>query len=554
MFLKLIKPTFFLVLWLLLNLLQAAFTELTSDEGYYWFYSKRLEWGYYDHPPFLALMIKIGYFFFKNEFGVRLLNVLLNTASIFIVIDLMPGKVLQRNQTYILLLSLPLLSYLAFIVFPDGPLLFFSAVYLWSYKNFLEKKNVSSALLMGVAVALMLYSKYHGVLIVLFTLLSNLKLLRNKLFYLSMSAAIILFTPHIWWQYEHHFITFDYHLQQRTEGFSGRHVFEYISQQILAIGPAFIFIPFVYKARNQFEKTLLYIIIGTLLFFLFTSLKGFVHFHWTSLTIFPFILLAVKYYDDARKKKLFYWLTLPFLFVILLFRLQLMFLIFPINHVNVDYYHGRKLWANEIKSIAQNDPVLFSNEFRESSLYSFYSGKTGVALFSLENRQSQYEIWNYEDSVQDKNVLYVSRYPFPGNDILLTRMGKTVYFKKLNCFSSFYNIPILTNFPQSIKKNSDADVFLSISNGRNKVLHFKCSNDTGNILLLYTIKKENQIIHQEQIKTFSQADSIPVNGSIQMKAKILSSNLSEGAYSISFGFRTGVIEDSYNATYNFTVK
>src|SRR4029078_11645705 len=136
-----------------------------------------------------------------------------------------------------------------------------------------------------------------------------------------------------------------YHLQKRTEDFSGKHVFEYISQQILAIGPGFIFIPFVYKTKNQFEKTLVYVILGTLFFFLFTSLKGFVHFHWTSLIIFPLILLAAKYYDNSKKMKLFYWLMLPFLFIILLFRIQMMFPLLPINHVNVDYYHGRKLWA-----------------------------------------------------------------------------------------------------------------------------------------------------------------------------------------------------------------
>src|SRR5436190_20411959 len=121
-------------------------------------------------------MVKIGYYFFHSELGVRLLNVLLTSAGLWIILGLIPGNLLQKKNTYILLLSLPLLHYLSFIIFPDGPLLFFSAVYLWSYKKFIEKDSVSSALMMAVAVALMLYSKYHGILVVLFTLLSNLKL------------------------------------------------------------------------------------------------------------------------------------------------------------------------------------------------------------------------------------------------------------------------------------------------------------------------------------------------------------------------------------------
>jgi hypothetical protein len=211
-----IRPIYFILFWLLLNLVQAALTELTSDEGYYWFYSQHLEWGYYDHPPFLALIVKIGYYFLHNELGVRLLNMLLTSAGLLIILNLMPWKLLQKTHTYVLLFSLPLLHYLSFIIFPDGPLLFFSAVYLWSYKKFIEKKDIGSSMIMGIAVALMLYSKYHGILIVLFTLLSNLKLLRNKYFYFSMLLSSALFVPHLWWQYQHDFITFDYHLQKIT--------------------------------------------------------------------------------------------------------------------------------------------------------------------------------------------------------------------------------------------------------------------------------------------------------------------------------------------------
>ncbi|MEP6594448.1 MAG: glycosyltransferase family 39 protein [Ginsengibacter sp.] len=549
-----IRPIYFILFCLLLNLVQAALTELTSDEGYYWFYSQNLEWGYYDHPPFLALIVKIGYYFLHNELGVRLLNVVLTSAGLLLVLNLMPWKLLQKTHTYILLLSLPLLHYLSFIIFPDGPLLFFSAVYLWSYRKFIEKKDIGSSVIMGVAITLMLYSKYHGILIVLFTLLSNLKLLRNKYFYFSVLLSFVLFVPHLWWQYRHDFITFDYHLRKRTEGFSSRHILEYISQQILAIGPGFIFIPFVYKTKNQFEKTLVYIILGTLFFFLFTSLKGFVHFHWTSLIIFPLILLAVKYYDDNKKMKLFYWLMLPFLFIIFLFRIQMMFRVLPVNHVNVDYYHGRKLWAKDITSIAHSDPVLFGNQFRESSLYSFYSGQMGVALFSGEDRRSQYEIWNYEDSLQGKNVLYISKYPFPECTTLPTRMGKTLYYYKLPCFHSFYNIPIHSNFPGIINKLTETDINLSIINSRKKTLFFKCKNSQEDVVLFYTIKKGNNLIMEQEIKTFSSTDSIPVNGKLDLRVKILTTQLTEGKYDLSFGFKSHIIEDSYNAIHGFMVR
>ena len=45
---------------------------------------------------------------------------------------------------------------------PDIPLTFFTALFFWQYKQFLEKNSVASALLLGLVMALMLYSKYHG--------------------------------------------------------------------------------------------------------------------------------------------------------------------------------------------------------------------------------------------------------------------------------------------------------------------------------------------------------------------------------------------------------
>lgn len=41
-----------------LNLVQASITELIYDEAYYWYYAQNLAWGYFDHPPMVAFMIR----------------------------------------------------------------------------------------------------------------------------------------------------------------------------------------------------------------------------------------------------------------------------------------------------------------------------------------------------------------------------------------------------------------------------------------------------------------------------------------------------------------
>src|SRR5215212_5881352 len=71
--------------WIILGLIQSRLTELLDDEAYYWVYSKFLDWGYFDHPPMIALLIKLGYTIFPNELGVRFFLLLLNLLSLLII-------------------------------------------------------------------------------------------------------------------------------------------------------------------------------------------------------------------------------------------------------------------------------------------------------------------------------------------------------------------------------------------------------------------------------------------------------------------------------------
>ena len=64
--LKNIRPLFYLT-WLILNLLLAGQTGLLDDEAYYWVYSRFPDWGYYDHPPMIAMLIKAGYAIFPER-------------------------------------------------------------------------------------------------------------------------------------------------------------------------------------------------------------------------------------------------------------------------------------------------------------------------------------------------------------------------------------------------------------------------------------------------------------------------------------------------------
>src|SRR6266540_2293666 len=71
---------------MLARLVCAATVPLAFDEAYYWLWSQHPAGGYYDHPPLIALLIRLGTLIGgDSEFGVRLVCVLLGIPATWAV-------------------------------------------------------------------------------------------------------------------------------------------------------------------------------------------------------------------------------------------------------------------------------------------------------------------------------------------------------------------------------------------------------------------------------------------------------------------------------------
>ena len=230
--------------WLILALAQSASTELIADEAYYWVYSKFPAWGYFDHPPMVAVLIKAGYGIFHNELGVRLMFALLNTLAIVITESLIERK--NPISFYTIVLSLGILQVAGFFAVPDTPLLFFTALFFYTYRSFIQNASWKNTLLLAITIALLFYTKYHGLLIVFFTVLSNLKLfLRWQLWFVAL-LVLIFYSPHLYWQWQHDWISFRYHLfESNVNAYKFSYTTDYLLGQLLLAGPlaGFLLLP-----------------------------------------------------------------------------------------------------------------------------------------------------------------------------------------------------------------------------------------------------------------------------------------------------------------------
>lgn len=439
--------TIFYIGWLLVNLLQAAFTSLQEDEAYYWMYSNFLDWGYFDHPPFIALLIKAGTAVLPGELGVRFFCVLLNTLTVLVVEKLLVNK--NAFLFYAICLSLAVLQIAGFWAVPDVPLIFFTAVFLLVYKRFSDLRSWSNTLLLALTTALLLYSKYHGVFVIFFTLVSNLKLLKDYKVYVCGILAFLLFLPHLWWQYRHEWITFTFQLfEKNAEPYHVGITLKYIISQALVTGPfagvIILVSSIVYRPKTAFERTLKFNAIGILLFFLLNSFRGNIEANWTAPAIVPMIVLTHNYLQEKQRwrKALVKILPLTLLLVVLV-RIVMVADLLPIPAVK-ERFHSWNDWPRELRGKAGNIPVVFLNSYQRASLYRFYSGGESHSLNAYNWRRNNFDYWPIEDSIFGKPVSVINNRDKPFTDSVQTPMG-SVGFSLEPQFTAFSKIAIKTD-------------------------------------------------------------------------------------------------------------
>lgn len=395
-------------IWLLLNIIQAAFLQLDPDEAYYWMYSQQLDWGYFDHPPMIALLIKIGSSWLGGTVGVRLGSILIFAITLYGLWRLV-GKPTERDKLFqfILLASaMPILQLYGFVATPDSPLLLFSVLFFLSYQAFLEKNSWTNTLGLSLIMALLLYSKYHGVLIIFFTVLSNLRLLTNPKFYVAGLVGASLYLPHLYWQYLHDFPTFRYHLAGRNDTYELKYTYNYLLNQLLIFSP--LLLPFIIKVlwkrpQDLLERAFFFVTFGFWAFFFYSTFNGHVEPQWTAVLCIPFVVLLYRRYmvgkEEYRRFHLMVRLTVLLLMVI---RIGLLF---PIPGIQMPFH--RAGWVAELQKEVEGRPVVFIDSYRNPSIYTFYSGQPAYTYTDILYRFNQYDIWDREKEIHGQNILFV---------------------------------------------------------------------------------------------------------------------------------------------------
>jgi hypothetical protein len=480
----------YLIGWTLLNLIQAGFTELFHDEAHYWMFSQHLAWGYWDHPPATPFLIFLGSSILPGELGARLFIVLASTVTVYFLYRLVQPK--DQRLFFAMIFSVFLLHVGGFMAAPDITLVFFASAFLLAYRRYLADANWKNALLLGVLTAGLAYSKYHGALFLLFLFLPNWKLIRKPTFWLIPLLALVLFLPHLAWQYEYDFPTFRYHLIDRgAEPHEWQFIPAYLGGQLLVFGPLMGFIllwgAFKQKATNDFERSLKWCFIGLLGFFFYRSFFERTEANWTATALFPIIYLAYHYVESrASWRKWVYRLAWPSLLLVLVFRIFLIWDFLPEKMNARNEFHNWDVWAQELSELADTLPIVFYNTYRGPSKYQFYAGKEAHAINIWSHSGNQYDLMRKEEeALQGRRVLLVSGHLTDGTAIQPGHLQNT-YYKVVDDFRSYNRLRIkVYDAPEQLRVNEEVYCSIELINPTDQPVDF--SESSRNVKLQYHV-------------------------------------------------------------------
>ena len=383
--------------WWIANLVQAGFTELANDEAYYHMFAERLAWGYFDHPPVTALLVWAGERLFGGELGVRFFFTVLQPLYLWILWRLIrPADAGRRDAALFVVVSAAtlMLQLYGFIAVPDGPRMFTTAVFLLTFKWFSENRR-RAWLWMGIAMALMAYSKYHGALVVLFALAANPRQLLRPALYSSGAVALLLLVPHLVWQYEHDWASFAYHLSGRNSVFRPGYVVEFLANVLVVFNP--FFVPLYVQAWRKVKpqtpvgRALKFLPVAFIVFFMLSSLRGYVQPQWVIVSCFGLVCVLFAYARRHPRTRR-YVMRAGGVTVGLIVLVRLVMIFNPLG-IRFEVFNNPESYA-AIAAEADGRPVVFRYGYAVAAKYAFYTGGEAYCQPNIRYRTHQ---WQFRD-------------------------------------------------------------------------------------------------------------------------------------------------------------
>lgn len=426
----------------LLHLFYMQNASLLVEEAYYWNYAQHFDWGYLDHPPMVAVLIK----FFtaiggSNELSVRIGSLLCWFIAAFFSFKL--SELFTKGSGIYSLLLLTILPYFftqSIVITPDSPLIACWSATLYYLYHSLVLGKPRSWYKAGLWLGLGMLSKYTICLLALATFVYMMtrpegrRWFLRKEPYVAAVIAVFVFSPVIYWNAQHEWVSFLFQSQRRFANVTSFNLPRVFALTLLFLTPVgcWSLLQLGLKkpttlSSKRFLQTFTFV---PWCFFAIHSLNHEINFNWLG----PLFLAALPWISTVILEKESIWKAWRMSAIILLALYGTIFLLISLNPsewVQQKLFIKVIAWDKLIKELnlvaqnvegsARNKPVFLPlDNYPINSEIAFYQkqlqsqglikksySSSGAHLF---NRDSlMYRFWTKNEPTLDRPLILISK-------------------------------------------------------------------------------------------------------------------------------------------------
>ncbi len=403
---------------------------ISGDEAYFVIWGKNLDYGYYDHTPFVGWLLAALLTISDAVWWLRLPSVLLPLFLAYGIYHILQSQKSKVALWVALTFLVAPVNIINILITTDTPLVFFSFISVWYFYHAItmSDKNENAYkyfFLAGLFLGLAFFSKYfavllgftYGLYIVLFH--RNIKTFKGLLLILLMVLPFVLIN--LWWNYNNCWgnILFNLYNRSSSSNDSLNNLFKYMGMLVYLFSPVLIYyliknITTIRKIKlNKYEHIYLWMIAVPLILFLFLLLQKSIGLHWV-LSFYPFAFVAAASLLNIKQWRITFYFMLAFSVIHLLIISAILTL--PINTFTSskfsiqDYMFGMypDKFLDKLKSYEDNYTFAMVS-YGMASVASYHSSKHFI-IFSEGSVHARIDdkLTNYK-KLNGKNILLVKR-------------------------------------------------------------------------------------------------------------------------------------------------
>lgn len=294
-----------LIIVFLIRVTLAAWIPITGDEAYFIVWGKNLDYGYYDHTPFVGWLLASFLLISDATWWLRLPSVLLPIILSYLIFRLLQPRRPQVAVWVALVYLVAPVNIINILITTDTPLIFFSFISaMFFYRAVSETESNKDYLLAGLFLGLAFFSKYFAVFLGISYGLYIIFFHRNRKGLAGLGLILLMVLPFVFvnllWNYHHCWNNILFNLFNRTQGTNDpiNSLLKYLAVLVYLFSPVLLYFIFKNKDKlknqlsNKFDHVYLWLIAIPLILFLLLAVRKSVGLHWV-FSFYPFAFIAV---------------------------------------------------------------------------------------------------------------------------------------------------------------------------------------------------------------------------------------------------------------------